>query len=163
MARFNPQVTYGTSRTPEGLSVGDFNGDEHMDLVVSNLFSNTVGVFLGQGDGTFQTQLAFAAGSRPFGIGVGDLNGDGLPDVVVANSNVSTTSILLLAQTYTHRHRGWCIWKRQSRSSSDYSWATRTGSQASRIPCRSPPSLESPPILHSRWPPTRPSPDKRSR
>lgn len=52
---FQPQVTYGTSRTPEGLSVGDFNGDGHMDVVVSNLFSNTVGVFLGQGDGTFKT------------------------------------------------------------------------------------------------------------
>jgi hypothetical protein len=80
-----------------------------MDLVVSNNGSNSVGVLLGQGDGTFKPQLTFPVGIRPFGIGVGDLNGDGLPDVVVANSSVTTASILLSAQTETATATGQAV------------------------------------------------------
>ena len=45
----------------------------------------TVGILLGNGDGSFRTVVRYdAGGGGPFGIAVGDLNGDGKPDLVVA-------------------------------------------------------------------------------
>src|ERR1700739_4834991 len=38
---------------PSYLTVADFNGDGHADVVVANTGSNTVGVLPGQGEGTF--------------------------------------------------------------------------------------------------------------
>ena len=39
---------------PSHIAEGDLNGDGKPDLVVSNTLSNTISVFLGNGDGTFQ-------------------------------------------------------------------------------------------------------------
>ena len=50
--------------------MGDVNGDGTPDLVVANLLSNSVGVLLGNGSGTFQAQQTFATGTTEFG-GVG--------------------------------------------------------------------------------------------
>jgi hypothetical protein len=62
------------------------NGDGKPDLLVANSFSNTVGVLLGNGDGTFQTATTYDSGGMgPFSVAVADLNGDRKPDVAVAN------------------------------------------------------------------------------
>src|SRR5207244_1520872 len=45
---------YPVGRQPYTVAVGDFNGDGKLDLVVSNIKSNTVSVLLGKGDGTFR-------------------------------------------------------------------------------------------------------------
>ena len=56
---FQPCTTYGSGGTyPYSLTVGDLNGDGKPDLVVGNWFGqagnkSTVGVLLGNGDGTF--------------------------------------------------------------------------------------------------------------
>jgi hypothetical protein len=52
---------------------------------VVNYGDGTVGVLLGQGDGTFGPQVAYAAGTNPTSLAVGDFNGDGVPDLAVAN------------------------------------------------------------------------------
>src|SRR5216684_615045 len=46
------------------VAVGDFNGDEVLDLAVASAVSNDVWVLLGNGDGSFQAAQIFAAGSR---------------------------------------------------------------------------------------------------
>ena len=56
-------------------------GDGKPDLVVSNPSSNTVGVLLGNGNGTFQTQQTFAS-AYPRSVVLADLNGDGRLDIV---------------------------------------------------------------------------------
>jgi len=74
---------------------GDFNGDGKLDLVTANGGSNSVGVLLGNGDGTFQTAVSYPAGSGPVSVTSGDFNGDGKLDLVTANAGSSNVSILL--------------------------------------------------------------------
>jgi hypothetical protein len=75
--------------------VADVNGDGLPDLVTANQGSNTVSVFLGNGDGTFELAQTYATDSYPFSVAVADVNGDGHPDVVTANSKSDSVSVLL--------------------------------------------------------------------
>jgi len=78
----------------DSLAVGDVNGDGQLDLVATHLTadssgatSGTVGVLLGNHDGTFQTAETYdSAGFGTDSVALGDVNGDGKPDLVVANS-----------------------------------------------------------------------------
>jgi hypothetical protein len=73
--------------------VADVNGDGKLDLIVANYYSESqcnangsVGVLLGNGDGTFQTAVCYSSGgTEPTGIAVADVNGDGKLDILVAN------------------------------------------------------------------------------
>jgi len=76
------------------LAVADVNGDGQLDLVVANSCASagssgcgngSVGVLLGNGDGTFKKAVTYPAGFFPISVAVADLNGDGKPDVVVTN------------------------------------------------------------------------------
>jgi hypothetical protein len=93
-APFEP-VSVGTQ--PNQVVVADVNGDGKPDLVTLNngspSYSSTVGVLLGNGDGTFQPAREFAA-KYAFMVAVADVNGDGKPDILTANSN-GTISVLL--------------------------------------------------------------------
>jgi hypothetical protein len=87
------QVAVGDN--PNGVSVGDFNGDGHADLAVANEGSNTVTILLGTGTGHFTAEPPIAVGNHPRLVAVGDFNGDGHADLAVANSGDGTVSILL--------------------------------------------------------------------
>ncbi|MCZ2343244.1 MAG: FG-GAP-like repeat-containing protein, partial [Bacteroidales bacterium] len=76
--------------------MGDFNEDGHTDLVTANFYSDSVGILLGYGDGTFQNAVTYPSdGSNPSSVSVGDFNGDGYADLVTANVNSSTVGVLL--------------------------------------------------------------------
>jgi hypothetical protein len=82
------------------VTTADLNGDGKLDLVFSNscgysCTANTISIFLGNGDGTFQPGFSEAVGNDPQAIGVGDFNGDGRLDLAVTNSSDNTISILL--------------------------------------------------------------------
>jgi hypothetical protein len=88
---FQPAVIYGSGGSsgpfwPVSTIIADVNGDHKPDLVVANGGSNSVGVLLGNGDGTFQPAVVYGSGGMfPVAVAVADVNGDGKPDVVVAN------------------------------------------------------------------------------
>ena len=69
------------------MAVGDFNGDGKLDLAVQrrHFYTNSVGVLLGNGDGTFQTVVGYMTGQMPHSVAVADFNGDGKPDLVATN------------------------------------------------------------------------------
>jgi hypothetical protein len=94
-AAFAPQVTYPTGSDPQGVAVGDFNGDGKLDIAVSNVDSFTVSVFLGNGDGTFTLATTLPTDVYPEPIAVGDFNGDGKLDLVVGNTWSNTLGVYL--------------------------------------------------------------------
>ncbi|HEY4355924.1 MAG TPA: FG-GAP-like repeat-containing protein, partial [Acidobacteriaceae bacterium] len=97
-ASFAPQVTYatGSGSAPQAVAVGDFNGDGIPDFAVANSAASTVGVFLGNGDGTFNPQVTYSVGTAPQAIVVGDFNGDGILDLAVANTNNVPANVSIL-------------------------------------------------------------------
>jgi hypothetical protein len=87
---FQPAVLYdsGGSGWPSSIAIADLNGDGNLDLAVANYYTSTtgVGVFLGNGDGTFQSVVNYdSGGPLPWTITIADVNLDGNPDLVVAN------------------------------------------------------------------------------
>jgi hypothetical protein len=95
---FAPVVNYGSGGVNDSsIAVADLNGDGRDDIVVVNgcsqeVCANTVGVLLGNGNGTFQPPVtyaleAFTAGVSPGinTIAIADINGDGKPDLLAAS------------------------------------------------------------------------------
>ena len=64
------------------------------DLVRGSYSANSVGVALGNGNGTFQGESSYASGSTLYSLAIGDLNGDGKIDIATADQGDNTLSIL---------------------------------------------------------------------
>ncbi|CAF3995466.1 unnamed protein product, partial [Rotaria sp. Silwood1] len=86
---FQAQTTFSTGMgsSPISVAVGDFNQDTRADIAVANYGSNTVGIFLGNGDGRLTAQSIFSTGalSAPHAVAVGDFNNDTRLDITVAS------------------------------------------------------------------------------
>jgi len=93
------RTDYPTGGSPFFLDLteADLNVDGKADLiVVQNILENySVSVFLGKGDGTFQTRLDNAVGARADGVTAADFNGDGLLDLAVTRYYQNTVAVLL--------------------------------------------------------------------
>src|SRR5262249_1405181 len=82
---FLPAVNYDAGRGTWSVAAGDFNGDRKLDLVTANYYSSTVGVLLGNGDGTFGPPKNYGVGGNPVAVAVGHFRGPQFPlDVVTA-------------------------------------------------------------------------------
>jgi hypothetical protein len=101
---FESVVTYKSGAVLGGwLAVADINGDGKPDLIAENGCATTctlgsLGVLLGNGDGTFQPGVMYSSGAGGTSwVGVADLNKDGKPDLVVANPSEGdfTVGVLL--------------------------------------------------------------------
>lgn len=90
----NPAGVTPTGVSPQAVASADL-GNGNLDLVVANSGSNSISVFIGNGDGTFQTAVNYTTGTKPQGVAIADFNGDGIPDVAVTNSGSNTVSIFL--------------------------------------------------------------------
>lgn len=70
------------------LDIGDFDGDQYIDLVVPNLSQGSIRVAFNDGTGQFDPSdtILVNPGSSPFDVAVGDLDGDGLADLYATGS-----------------------------------------------------------------------------
>jgi hypothetical protein len=101
---FQPAVNYNSGGDgSSSVAVGDFNGDGIPDIVVTNSCQSescqsdgTVGVMLGNGDGTFQPVVTYDSGSlRSDWVATADLTGNGIVDLVVDGGAGNVVGVLL--------------------------------------------------------------------
>src|SRR5262249_18591270 len=71
---------FAAGTNPDGVAIGDVNGDQKPDLAVSD-FTGGVTLLLGDGSGGFTPAASspLTAGTAPEGLAFADLNGDGHP------------------------------------------------------------------------------------
>lgn len=93
---FAAKVDYITGDGPNGVCIGDIDGDGKTDMAIPNNNVNTVSILRNastSGAFSFAAKIDFITGAYPWSAQLGDLNGDGKLDLVVANGNVATVSV----------------------------------------------------------------------
>jgi hypothetical protein len=96
---FSDVITYSTGSYsgPVSVVVGDFNNDTQLDVAVTNSNTDNIGVFFGNGNGTFSSQTTFSTGngSRSYSMAIGDFNNDNQLDIAIANLGNNNFGVLL--------------------------------------------------------------------
>jgi len=84
------------------IATGDVNGDGIPDVLAANEYAcsgcenGSVGVLLGNGDGTFQPAVAYSSGGNAaWAVAVADVDGDQKRDLAVVNYSSNNVGILL--------------------------------------------------------------------
>lgn len=95
---FDPaaDTRYEAGNAPTAVAKGDFNGDNHLDVVVANYLGHSISIHLGNGDGTFQPQVEMGGLLGPAeDVEVADFNSDNKLDIVVCLRGTSSNLALL--------------------------------------------------------------------
>ena len=92
---FSSHTDFPVGNGPKSIAIGDFNGDNELDLATANLIDNNVSIQFGDGTGNFSSATNFLVGNAPISIEVGDFNGDNELDLATANEIDDNVSILL--------------------------------------------------------------------
>ncbi len=88
---FGLKADYTVGDSPRSIFSADLDGDGANDLAVANSGSDTVSLFLNNGDGTFADKVDYYVGHSPWSVFSADLDGD---DDLAVTSN-SGVSVLL--------------------------------------------------------------------
>lgn len=77
---------------PAQAAIADLNGDGFADVATANadFVASTMGVLLGNGDGTFQPPVTYPTGVFTSGILIADFNQDGIPDIAAMSQGDGT-------------------------------------------------------------------------
>lgn len=82
---FGTSTDWGDSHTIySSIAVSKLDPDDHLDVVMVDVFYKNVAVYRGNGNGTFSAATPYYNGSRPRDIAVADFYGRGSNDIAVA-------------------------------------------------------------------------------
>lgn len=96
---FKAAKTYNTGSGPDGLVIGDWDGDAKQDIAVvdaDEIADLNVSLLFGNGDGTFQDDVRTTAATDSLAIAKADLDGSGRLDFAVANRSGDNTVTIML-------------------------------------------------------------------
>jgi len=84
---FNSAVatSTGAGTAPATTAFGDINGDGHLDILTANSGTNSLGLLLGNGDGSFTATAAISKAYASVSAALGDINNDGKLDIIASN------------------------------------------------------------------------------
>src|SRR5260370_31571794 len=82
---FIPAANVNTRNLPRFIAVGDFNGDNKVDLAITIFSSGSVAILLGTGTGNFSAPTNVFTVGAPSRIVVADFNGDNKSDLAVGS------------------------------------------------------------------------------
>ena len=90
-------VDSSSPANPSAIAVGNFNSDGNLDVAFALAGTDSIAIFMGNGDGTFQapTTIGLPTGSAPDAIVTGDFLGNGLTDLAVADAGTNSITIIL--------------------------------------------------------------------
>ncbi|CAF0781272.1 unnamed protein product [Adineta steineri] len=74
---------------------GDFNGDNYIDLIIVNTYTNDLSVLLNYGNGTFEKQMTVKTANYPGYLTHGILNDNNRLDIINARATDKHISITL--------------------------------------------------------------------
>ncbi|CAF4568332.1 unnamed protein product [Rotaria sp. Silwood2] len=96
-AVFQNQITFSIGSTSKSLSIGDFNKDIIMDLIIATYGNDSVGVFHGFGDESLSSQKTLMTGlkSQSYNVAIIDFNSDNSFDIIVINYGSNKIGIFL--------------------------------------------------------------------
>ena len=91
------EFSTGFDSLPHSIAVGDLNNDGRQDIAVANYGTDNIGLFLGNGDGTFTSQMTFTTGinSGPYSIAIFDMNNDTHLDIVIVYLKIDKVAVFL--------------------------------------------------------------------
>lgn len=92
----SPQ-TLTIGNTVKRIQVGDLDGDDNQDIVVTQQLGASVSIFRNTGSGstiTFAAPVSVTTDNTPWGIDLADLDGDGKTDIVTASANINKLTVL---------------------------------------------------------------------
>jgi uncharacterized protein (TIGR03437 family) len=92
---FQAPQNSGVGYLPWSLAAADFNEDGILDLAIACEDATTIGIAIGNGDGTFRPVVIYGGVNTPRWIATGDFNGDGHTDLAVANLEGDNVIIFL--------------------------------------------------------------------
>ncbi|HPO08173.1 MAG TPA: VCBS repeat-containing protein [bacterium] len=84
-----------TGDGPVDIGAADISSDGVLDLIVTNLFSDTVSVFIGLGGGSFRSRVFQVGGADPGRFVVADLSGDGQLDLAITLRAQNSVAVLI--------------------------------------------------------------------
>lgn len=92
---FATKVAISSGANPTNVMTGDLNGDGIIDLVSGDYVGNSVSVYFGIGDGTFQSRRSYSTGGSINYSDLKDINGDGIKDIIAADSYHNDVRVLI--------------------------------------------------------------------
>jgi hypothetical protein len=93
------KVDFSTGVYTEAVAIGDIDGDNKPDIVVTNFNNSSFSVLRNNcitgfiNASSFEARVNFTTGSGPYDVTFSDFDGDGKLDIAVANSNTDKVSI----------------------------------------------------------------------